>query len=188
VSSAPDQAGGQCRYPQSHPTARPIRDELAAVAQNKDLCSSIYLDTVQSQSSGGENHHQGLARSHKLPDGSVCFFLTHSDVDDGGHGSLSAYRFGGPTQGEHVLPTRPALTVAPRQQIIMLNERHPSDLAFLPEVNHLDAGYVFTTQEYDRHVVTCYRWDPRAGLVLARRHPSVAPARGSHVRFPGPRR
>jgi len=178
MSSAPDQAGGQCQYPQSHPTALPIRDELAAVAQNKDLCSSIYLDTVQSQSSGGENHHQGLARSHKLSDGSVHFFLTHSDVDDGGHGSLSAYRFGGPTQGEHVLTTRPALTVAPRQQIIMLNEQHPSDLVFLPDVNHLDAGYVFITQEYDRHVVTCYRWDPRAGLVLQGDIPQWLPPKG----------
>ena len=64
-----------------------------------------------------------------------------------------------------MLTTHP-LTVAPRQQIVMLNERHPSDLVFLPNVDHLDSGYVFLTQEYDRHVVTCYRWDPAAQLVL----------------------
>jgi hypothetical protein len=56
---------------------------------------------------GRENHHQGLAWSHKLSDGSVYFFLTHSDVDDGGQGSLSAYRFGGPTQGAKVPRSRP---------------------------------------------------------------------------------
>jgi len=44
-----------------------------------------------------------------------------------------------------VLTTHP-LTVAPRQQIVMLNERHPSDIVFLPDVNRLDSGYVFLTQ------------------------------------------
>ena len=93
------------------------------MAQNKDHCSSIYLDTVEGMSNNfpyteGEDHHQGLARSHKLPDGSVYFFLTHSETDEGDQGSLSSYRFGGPTDGEHVLTTHP-LTVAPRQQIVI---------------------------------------------------------------------
>jgi hypothetical protein len=169
VSSAPGQTRQDCRYPQSHATARPIRVELESVAQNMDLCSSIYLDTVRGMSNPFHteegDHHQGLARSHKLADGSVYFFLTHSETDEGDQGSLSSYRFDGPTDGEHVLSTDP-LTVAPRQQIVMLNEQHPSDLVFLPDVNQLDSGYVFITQEYDRHVVTCYRWDPTAGLTL----------------------
>jgi hypothetical protein len=78
VSSAPAQVQQICWYPQSHATARPIREELAAVAQNKDRCSSIYLDTVEGMSDDfpyteGADHHQGLARSHKLADGSVYF-------------------------------------------------------------------------------------------------------------------
>lgn len=170
MASAPDQIGQTCEYPQSHATARPIRDELDAVAQNRDDCSSIYLDTVEGMSNDfpfteGEDHHQGLARSHKLSDGSVYFFLTHSEVGEGEQGSLSSYRFAGPTDNEHVLTTDP-LTVAPMQQIVMLDERHPSDVVFLPDVNHLDSGYVFLTLEFDRHVVACYRWDPVAGLVL----------------------
>lgn len=181
MSSAPGQIRQACRYPQSHATARPVRDELAAIVQNKDRCSSIYLDTVQGMSNPvhteEEDHHQGLARSHKLSDGSVYFFLTHSETDEGDQGSLSSYRFGGPTEGDHVLTTQP-LTVAPRQQIVMLNERHPSDLVFLPDVNHLDSGYVFITQESDRHVVTCYRWDPAAGLELYGDVPQGLPAEG----------
>ena len=187
MSSAPAQVQQICWYPQSHATARPIRDELAAVAQNKDRCSSIYLDTVEGMSDDfpyteGADHHQGLARSHKLADGSVYFFLTHSETDDGDQGSLSSYRFGGPTDAEHVLTTHP-LTVAPRQQIVMLNERHPSDVVFLPDVNRLDSGYVFLTREFDRHVVTCYRWDPAAGLALNGDVPQGFPAEGPNFLF-----
>jgi len=57
-----------------------IRAELDGVTQNKDHCSSIYLDTVQGMNNPlhteEEDHHQGLVRSHKLSDGSVYFFLT----------------------------------------------------------------------------------------------------------------
>jgi hypothetical protein len=188
MSSAPSQIQQTCWYPQSHATARPIRDELAAVARNHGHCSSIYLDTVEGMSNNfpyteGEDHHQGLARSHKLGDGSVYFFLAHSEVGRGEHGSLSSYRFGGPTDAEHVLTTRP-LTVAPmRQPITVLNERHPSDLVFLPEVNHLDAGYVFLTEEYDQHVVTCYQWDPHAGLVPLGRVSQGFPQGGPNFLF-----
>jgi hypothetical protein len=187
VSSAPAQVQQICWYPQSHATARPVREELAAVAQNKDRCSSIYLDTVEGMSDDfpyteGADHHQGLARSHKLADGSVYFFLTHSETDDGDQGSLSSYRFGGPMDAEHVLTTHP-LTVAPRQQIVMLNERHPSDVVFLPDVNRLDSGYVFLTREFDRHVVTCYRWDPAAGLALNGDVPQGFPAEGPNFLF-----
>jgi hypothetical protein len=181
ISTAPSQIPQTCWYPQSHTTARSIRDELAAVARNKGRCSSIYLDTVESMSDNslcteGENHHQGLARSHKLSDGSVHFVLACSEVGKGQHGSLSIYRFDGPTIGGHVLTTNP-LTVAPMRQILTLNERHPSDLVFLPEVNHLDAGYVFLTEGCDRRAVTCYRWDPHAGMV-PRHHRRASRAAG----------
>jgi hypothetical protein len=79
--------------------------------------------------------------------------------------------------------TTHTLTVPPRQQIVMLNERHPSDVVFLPDVNRLDSGYVFLTQEYDRHVVTCYRWDPAAGLALNGDVPQGFPAEGPNFLF-----
>ena len=65
----------------------------------------------------------------------------------------------------------------------MLNERHPSDVVFLPDVNRLDSGYVFLTQEFDRHVVTCYRWDPAAGLALNGDVPQGFPAEGPNFLF-----
>lgn len=40
-------ASRACRYPQSHATARPIKDELAALAANAGVCASFYLDTVE---------------------------------------------------------------------------------------------------------------------------------------------
>jgi hypothetical protein len=158
----------KCLYPQSYATARPIRTELDAVAAKKRQCTSFYLDTVEGMSNDifnreGEDHHQGLARSHKLSDGSIYFFLSHSELDEGDQGSLSSYRYAGPTDNEHILGTNP-LTVAPRQQIVILDEQHPSDIAFLPDVNGRDAGYVFVTQEYDSHLVTCFRWNPAEGL------------------------
>ena len=187
MSSAPSQIQQGCGYPQSHATARPIRDEVAAAAANQARCTSIYLDTVEGMSNDfpyteGEDHHQGLARSHKLSDGSVYFFLTHSEVGQGEHGSLSSYRFSGPTDGDHVLTTHP-LTVAPMQQIVTLNERHPSDIVFLPDVNRLDSGYVFLTLEFDRHVVTCYRWSLAAGLVPLGNIPQGLPDEGPNFLF-----
>ena len=112
----------------------------------------------------------------------MYFFLAHSEVGAGEHGSLSSYRFGGPTDAEHVLTTHP-LTVAPMQRIIALNERHPSDLVYLPDVNHLDAGYTILTEEYDRHAVVCYRWDPHAGLVPQGIVTQGLPARGPNFLF-----
>lgn len=115
-------------------------------------------------SSEGEDHHQGLARTHKLSDGSVYFFLSHSEVEEGEQGSVSQYRYSGPTEQEHVLETAP-LTVAPMEQLLLLEERHPSDITFLPEVNELDAGYLFVTEEYDQHTLVVYRWEPAHDLV-----------------------
>jgi hypothetical protein len=159
-----------CVYPQSNRVAGDIRTVLAGVAANKSKCTSFYLDTVEGMSNNfpyteGEDHHQGLARTHKLSDGSIYFFLSHSETDTGDQGSLSQYRYGGPTDQDHILSTNP-LTVAPMKQLVMLDEQHPSDITFLPEVNGLDAGYLFVTEEYDQHRLVVYRWDPVNGLAV----------------------
>ena len=77
-------AEGRCRYPQSHATARDIRTEIAGVASNRSSCTSCYLDSVESMGehppSSGGSHHQGVARTHRLSDGSIYFFLSHSEV------------------------------------------------------------------------------------------------------------
>ncbi|MGH7939024.1 MAG: hypothetical protein ACRD5Z_24615, partial [Bryobacteraceae bacterium] len=157
-----------CVHPGSHPTDRPIRDVLHAVASNRAHCSRFYLDTVESMSNAGahlhdQEHHQGLARSHTLSDGSVAWFLSHAETDD--QGSISWYRYAGPTDDEHIVETHP-LTVAPMQQLRSLDEHHPSDICFLPDVNHLDAGYLFVTEEFVMRRLSIYRWEPSTGLVL----------------------
>jgi hypothetical protein len=48
MSSAADQARRSCRYPQSHAIARPVRDELDGVVQNKDRCSSSSAEETPS--------------------------------------------------------------------------------------------------------------------------------------------
>jgi hypothetical protein len=154
-----------CIYPESNPTSLPIQVAINAIVSNRSKCTSFYLDTLQSQSSGGENHHQGLARTHRLSDGSIYFFLTHSNLDSGGKGNLMQFRYAGPTDHEHVLRTSP-LTVAPLKQLLKLQEQHPSDLVFLPDVNHLDAGYLFVTEEYDEFRVNIYRWEPSTNFAL----------------------
>ena len=163
-------ASGNCRYPQSYATARPIRDELAGLAANASACASFYLDTVEGMSNDflsteGEDHHQGLARSHRLSDGSIHFFLTHSELDPGDKGSVSWYRYDGPADGEHVLETAP-LTVAPMTQLLATDEQHPADIDFLPDVEGVDGGYLFVIEEVTEKRVAVYRWSPSEGIVL----------------------
>jgi hypothetical protein len=60
-----------CIYPQSNATRRPIAEELAALSGNAAKCTKFYLDTVEGMSNDalsteGEDHHQGLARTHRL--------------------------------------------------------------------------------------------------------------------------
>jgi hypothetical protein len=177
----------QCDYPQSYQTACDIRTELEAVAANQSKCTSFYLDTVEGMSNDlfsteGEDHHQGLARTHKLTDGSVYFFLSHSETDPGDKGSLSQYRYFGPTDQDHILSTAP-LTVAPMKQLLQIDEQHPSDITFLPEVNSLDAGYLLVTEEYDQHGLTVYRWDPQHGLAVQGRILQGFPAGGPNFVF-----
>ena len=175
MCAEPAARAAPCSYPQSHPTAYDIRRELEAIAENRRHCASFYLDTVEGMSndfvsSEGEDHHQGLARTHRLSDDSVCFFLSHSETDPAplpglppDRGSISQYRYHGPLDQEHVQQTSP-LTVAPMKQLLLFEEQHPSDIVFLSEVNGLDGGYLFVTQEYVRHTVAVYRW--RAGEKL----------------------
>lgn len=149
---------GRCTYPQSYALAGTIQDAIAGIVANRSRCARFYLDTIESMSNGGEDHHQGLARTHRLSDGMVYFFLTHSGIDSG-RGSLLQFRYSGSLDQEHVLETSP-LTVAPMEQLLRIDEPHPSDIAFLPDVNNLDAGYLFVTEEYGKHRVIVYRWEP----------------------------
>ena len=179
-------------YPRFTPTARPILDELAAVAANRDLCSSIYLDTLESHSHNelpfgidweGEDHHQGLARTHHLTDGSVVFFLSHSETDEGDRGNLMHFRYSGPTQGEHVLTTSP-LTVAPLTQLLEIEDQHPCDISFLPEVSNADAGYLFVAEQRTLRV-RVYRWSAAEGLAVHGVLPQPPLATGPNFVFLG---
>lgn len=69
------------------------------------------------------------------------------------------FLYGGPLEESHIVQTNP-LTIAPLEQLLELNERHPSDVVFLPDVNHEDAGYIFVTHEYDQRRVAVYQWEP----------------------------
>jgi hypothetical protein len=119
-------------YPQSHATTQPILEELGGVASSE--AASFYLDTVEAMGNfalfgqditNGEDHTQGLARTQRLSDGSIYWFLSYSDTS--GQGSLSQYRYVGGLDDEHVVQTSP-LTVAPMAQLLTLDgERHPSD-------------------------------------------------------------
>jgi hypothetical protein len=154
-----------CIYPGSHSTARNIYVELAGIAANGVNCPSIYLGSFGDFSSGGENHFQGIARSQKLSDGSIYFFLVRSDLNSGALGDVMQYRYTGPTDGEHLLKISPPAFV-PLQQLIFSFDQHPSDIAFLPDVNELDAGYLFVIEEYDTHRLTAYRWKAEQDLVV----------------------
>jgi hypothetical protein len=157
-----------CIYPQSHQMKLPIMEALDSIVANQAACTSFYLDTVEGMSGGlfeGEDHHQGLARTHRLSDGSVFWFLAHSEVDEGDQGSLSQYRYDGPLDEEHIEETSP-LTVAPMAQLLPIDEQHPSDIDFLPDVNHADAGYLFVVEEFVNRRVTVYRWAPGQDLAV----------------------
>ena len=134
------------------------------MAANADRCTSFYLHTgVEMTPVLTDGHHQSLARTQRLSDGSIYWFLAHSEP--GGQGILSQYRYEGPTDGEHVPDTDPPV-VAPREQLLRLDEGHPSDICFLPDVDDLDSGYLFVAEEFDHQVVSVYRWDPAGGLAL----------------------
>jgi hypothetical protein len=153
-------------YPQSHAILSNPMSLLQNVAANPGACTSIYLDTTKDESKSilnEENHHQGLARTHKLSDGSVYFFLSHSVI--GGQGKLMQFRYTGLLDNEHVLSTHP-LAVAPLEQRLYLLEEHPSDICFLPDIDGLDAGYLFVTKEFNMRRLAVYAWQPLTDLKL----------------------
>jgi len=153
-------------YPQSHAIISDPATLLQSMAANPGACTSIYLDTTQDESKSilhEEDHHQGLARTHRLSDGSVYFFLSHSVI--GGQGKLMQFRYNGPLDNEHVQTTHP-LTVAPLEQKIHLLEEHPADICFLPDIDNSDSGYLFVTEQYDMRRVAVYFWQPLADLKL----------------------
>jgi hypothetical protein len=136
-------------YPGWHPTARQVFEELFAVSRHQSSCASIDLDTLEShsnQTGKGLDHHQGIARTHVLSDGSVFFFLAHSKMSFEDHGNLMQFRYPGPIDGEHVQTTDP-LVVAPLAQLLETTGQHPCDMAFLPEINGANAGYLFVAEQ-----------------------------------------
>ncbi len=149
------------RFPQTNPTSTPILEAIEALAWKGYNCSKFYLDTVQGMSDPydrqGENHHQGIARTHRLSNGTVYWFLSHSEVDQGSQGSISVYCYDFPLDDEHVVTNKPLYT-APMTQILMINDRHPSDIVFLPDFENRDAGYLFVTQEYDLLRLQVFYW------------------------------
>ncbi len=157
-----------CIYPGSYATRVPIINAVQSLAANKNNYSSFYLDTQEGQSNDilnteGDDHHQGLARTHKLSDGSVYFFLSHSELDSGDKGIIMQFRYAGPINGDHILQTSP-LTIAPLKQLLYITEQHPADIEFLGDVNHADAGYLFVTEEYVLRTVAVYYWEPNHDL------------------------
>jgi hypothetical protein len=67
------------------------------VVDNRQLCASFYLPTSESQSEGyvweeEEHHHQVLARTPLLSDGSIYYFLSHLETDSGDRGNIMQFR------------------------------------------------------------------------------------------------
>jgi hypothetical protein len=166
-------------YPQSNALAQPLLDELGTFGTN---CVSIFLDTVKAECGGcnddccgvnecchEEDHHQGLARTQKLKDGSIYFFLSHSGVECSifppytcETGRLMQFRYAGAVDDEHV--DGQGVTAPMEERIVLATEQHPSAISFLPDVNQQDSGYLFVAKEYDEQAVTVYYWQPGSDL------------------------
>lgn len=173
----------RCAYAGSHRTSKPVFEMLDDLVANAAQCSSMYLDTLDQMSKESDDHHQSIARTHRLSDGSVWYFLGHSETDDGQQGSISTYRYDGPLDEQHIIETSPR-TVAPMKQFLKLDgEQHPSDICFLGDVDHADAGYLFVTEESDKHRLSVYRWSPETGLNLHGHFPHGFPVKGPSFAF-----
>jgi hypothetical protein len=151
--------------PVTTPLAMSIQATLENITADAAACRSLYLDTTKDMwgkpgwLGTGYNHAQGLARTHLLSTDSVTFFLTYSEI--GSEGTLSQYHYSGPLDGAHIaeqnVETDPA-AIAPMEQIINVPDEHPADLVFMPDVNNMDAGYVFVTLQYQAWAVAVYSW------------------------------
>jgi hypothetical protein len=151
---------GACQYPRYNALDAPLPQVLQTLGTTRDGVS-YYLDTTQNMGGGSgrneKNHAQGLARTPRLSDGSIFVFLTYSEI--GAIGTLSQYKYTGPTGGDRIAPTNGALSVASQVQIIPVDkEQHPADLLFLQDVNRADAGYLFVTEVYDGNCVAVFSW------------------------------
>jgi len=155
-------------YPQSNALDGPLEDVLASFGS----CVSTYVDDTMAECGGqdleccglidfckGEDHYQGLARTPSLHDGSFYWFLSHSGVDGGTDtGRLTVYRYPGPLDGDHA--AGPGVTAAETDRVSLADETHPSDIDFLPDVNHSESGYLFVAKEFVAKVVSVYYWQP----------------------------
>lgn len=173
---------GRCAYPGSRYTRAPILDMINGIVANRSNAASMYLDTIENMSSEEDDHHQGIARTHKLSDGSIYFFLTHSETDSGDQGKIGTYRYGDPTVGERIVSAHP-LHVAPQRQILYVHEQHPCDMQFLRDVGGVDAGYLFVAEENTSKTLAVYRWAPDTNLVLIGEFPRFREDRGPNFVF-----
>lgn len=154
-----------CAYPQSHPLNVTMEEALQAIhAHAGGSAERIFLDTVDGHQNTalreGEDHHQGIARSQKMSDGSVHFFLTHSEMDDGDQSQVMQFAYNGPVIGEHIVQSYPKRTVALMTDQVELVEQHPSDLDYLPDINGYDGGYIFVTESNQQHRLVVYHFKP----------------------------
>jgi hypothetical protein len=62
-------------------------------------------------------------------------------------------------------------------------EHHPSDITFLPDVNNLDSGYLFVTDEYDWKRLSIYHWEPSTKLSLLGSIPVAFAGKGPNFVF-----
>lgn len=51
-------------------------------------------------------------------------------------------------------------------QLLAIGEQQPSDIEFLPDVEGVDAGYLFVIEKVVDKRAAVYRWSPSEGLVL----------------------
>lgn len=173
----------RCIYPQSHATAHPIFRTLQEVVGNAAECGSFYLDTIEIMSKGGEDHAQGLARTHLLSTNEFYWFQSNSYLETPtSAGTITVYRYGPGAQidGEHVVTAAPEYVATMTQLMWTPGEQHPSDIVFLPEVNNHDAGYLFVTMEYGLRCINVYFWEPGKNLVFQGKLTSLLAVDGQH--------
>lgn len=135
-------------FPQSNPVLGRIEDVLENIGMYSSNANSIYLASSSGLSkriiwyNGGlcdSDHAQGLARTHKLSDGSIYWFLSYADYQKPGR--LMRFRYDGGTDDEHVIQPHPKKVFRMIGKVLFDGkkdpyERHPQDIVFLPDVNN----------------------------------------------------
>lgn len=146
--------------PRSWVLRQPLCDELNGLVAPDHRQDQFYLDTQRQHSNINHDQpnsfHRGLARTHKLSDGSVYFFLTHSMAPmdrASGKGQVMVFRHEGPTEGEHVACPH---AIARCEELIEFEDTWiVRDMQFLPDFGHPDSGYLFIQKQV---TLSLYYW------------------------------